>query len=302
MVAGFTETDVPDQTGKVAVVTGANTGIGFHVARVLAKKGARVLLGCRSRKKAEAAMAAIITEAPGADVSFLALDLGDLGSIRRAAEEVAGEISLDLLINNAGIMWPPRELTNDGFESQFGVNHLGPFALTALLLDKLGGTPGARVISTSSTAHRVGDIVFDDINAEETYNKTGRYGMSKLANLLFAYELQRRLDAKGAGTISVACHPGVADSELSRHLPRIFFWIGPILRGFFNTSAEGAWPTLMAATAPNVEGGQYFGPSRRGETAGPATLVQSTAKSHDLEIARNLWQLSTTLTGINPGV
>lgn len=303
MPRGFTETDVPNQSGKIALVTGANTGIGFHVARVLAERGARVLVGCRSKTKADAAIGQIKKKSPKADVSFLPLDLGDLGSIRAAADQVKQEPRLDLLINNAGIMFPPRELTKDGFESQFGVNHLGPFALTGLLIEKVMQTPGGRVISTSSIGHRrINKIIFDDINAEAKYDKYQRYYMSKLANLLFAYELDHRLAKTEADTLSVACHPGVADTELSRHLPRAFFLVAPLIRPFFNTSAMGAWPTLMAAADADIESGRYYGPSVRGETTGPAKRVSSTPASHDKQLAKKLWDVSIEMTGVDPGL
>ena len=302
MTRNFTEKDVPSQDGKTALVTGANTGIGFHTARVLAARGARVLLGCRSEQKAKAAIDKIKSRNASADLVHLPLDLGDLRSVRAAAARASEEAKIDLLINNAGIMMPPRQLTKDGFESQFGVNHLGPFALTGLLLAKVMDTPGARIISTSSIAHRRGEIDFDDINAEKSYSAPGRYQMSKLANLLFAYELDRRLRARNAKAISVACHPGVADTELSRFWPKAFHLIAPLLRPFFNTASMGAWPTLMASTAPDVEGGQYFGPRRRGETSGPATRVTSTPNSHDEASAKRLWDLSIRMTGIDPGV
>ena len=303
MAKGFTEKDVPDQSGKVAVVTGANTGLGFHVARVLAEQGAKVFLGCRSKNKAEDAVKRIRNGAPKADVHVLPLDLGDLSSVQAAAATLLLEPRIDLLINNAGIMMPPRELTIDGFESQFGVNHLGPFAFTGLLVDRVMATPGARIVSTSSIAHRRGVIEFDDINAERSYSPAPRYQMSKVANLLFAYELERRLRKTSADTLSVACHPGIAMTDLPRHLPRLLVWIlVPILGPFFNSAAQGAWPTLLAATGSGVRGGEYFGPSRRGETAGPAVRVPSVPYSHDEDVAGRLWDLSVELTGVDPGL
>jgi NAD(P)-dependent dehydrogenase (short-subunit alcohol dehydrogenase family) len=302
MTTFFTEREVPDQSGKTVFITGANTGIGFHAARVLAENGARVLLGCRSNERAEEAMATIKETAPQADLAFIPLDLGDLKSIDSAVNEVAKEPALDLLINNAGIMGVPKENTKDGFESHFGINHLGPFALTSLLLDQLIETPNARIISTSSLAHRFGSIDFDDIQGDKRYFAFSRYGMSKLANLLHTYELQRRLEAAGADTLSLACHPGIAESELSRHMPDLVTFTNPLLRMIFNTSAQGAWPTLMAATDDDVEGGTYFGPAFWGETSGPATKVRSNLKSHDPDLARELWDLSSDLTGVDPGI
>jgi NAD(P)-dependent dehydrogenase (short-subunit alcohol dehydrogenase family) len=301
-MTNFTAADVPDQAGKTVFITGANTGLGFEAAKTLAGKGARVLIGCRSKDKAEQARKKILAEYPKADVAIVELDLGNLKSISEAAAIVAKEPQLDILINNAGIMIPPYELTVDGFESQFGVNHLGPFALTGLLLGKLRDNPNARIVSTSSIAHKRGKIHFDDINAERGYNPIVRYSQSKLANLYFAYELQRRLEAAGDTVISVAAHPGIADTELSRYIPKPLMLLAPLFRPLFNTPAQGAWPTLCAATSDEVAGGDYYGPSKRGETAGPARKVQSTRRSHDLETARKLWDLSIEMTGVNPGL
>ena len=299
---GFTAADVPDQTGKTIFITGANTGLGFEAAKVLAGMGARVLIGCRSRDKAEQARSKIMAQHPAAEVAVVELDLGSLDSVKKAAAVVAKEPHLDVLINNAGIMIPPYELTREGFESQFGVNHLGPFALTALLLDKLRSTPDSRVVSTSSIAHKQGKIYFDDINAEQRYNAVVRYAQSKLANLYFTYELQRRLAAAGDNTISVAAHPGIATTELSRYLPRALVLLTPLFQPLFNTAAQGAWPTLCAATMPGVRGGDYYGPSKRRETAGPAVKVKSTGRSHDRAVARELWELSIAMTGVDPGL
>ena len=299
---GFTEKDVPDQSGKTIVITGANTGLGYEAARVLAGKNARVIIACRSPQKAQAAIERILALHPGAEVEALELDLSSLESVRRAASQLQREQGLDVLINNAGIMVPPYELTADGFESQFGVNHLGPFAFTGLLLDKLRAKPGARVVNTSSIAHKRGRIYFDDINAERGYSAIPRYAQSKLANLYFAYELQRRLEATGDPTLSVAAHPGIADTELSRYLPKGLMLMAPLFRPLFNSPAQGAWPTLAAATMEGVKGGEYYGPSKRGETAGPAVRVKSTRRSHDPAAARRLWELSIEMTGVNPGI
>ena len=299
---GFTEKDVPDQSGKTIVITGANTGLGYEAARVLAGKNARVIIACRSPQKAQAAIERILALHPGAEVEALELDLSSLESVRRAASQLQREQGLDVLINNAGIMVPPYELTADGFESQFGVNHLGPFAFTGLLLDKLRAKPGARVVNTSSIAHKRGRIYFDDINAERGYSAIPRYAQSKLANLYFAYELQRRLEAAGDPTLSLAAHPGIADTELSRYLPKGLMLMAPVFRPLFNSPAQGAWPTLAAATMAGVKGGEYYGPSKRGETAGPAVRVKSTRRSHDPAAARRLWELSIEMTGVNPGI
>ena len=299
---GFTERDVPAQAGKTIVITGANTGIGYEAARVLSAKGARVVIACRSEQKANDAIASIKKANGEVDVAHVPLDLGDLSSVRSCAEQLQSEDKIDILINNAGIMVPPYELTKDGFESQFGVNHLGPFALTGLLLDKLGASPAPRVVNTSSIAHRSGKIRFDDINAENGYHAIPRYGMSKLANLLFTYELQQRLEAAGLATLSVACHPGVADTELTRYLPGALKFTLPLVRPLFNTAASGAWPTLCAATSLDAENGDYFGPTKRRETSGPAVKVRSTRASHDQKVATRLWDLSVEMTGVDPGI
>lgn len=296
----FSEASVSDQSGRTIVITGANTGIGYEAARVLAGQGARVLLGCRSAEKASAARDRICALHPKAEVKLLSLDLGSLQSVRDAAAEAAQEERLDLLINNAGIMIPPREETADGFESQFGVNHLGHFALTGLLLPKLQATPGSRVVTVSSTAHKVGKIDFEDVHATQSYSRQGRYSMSKLANLLFTHELQRRLDFAGTETLAVACHPGVSDTELSRYFPGWLVALGPLLRMFSQPPPMGALPTLRAATDPKVAGGEYYGPSRRFETVGPPIRVRPAEGSRDSQVARRLWDLSIELTGVDP--
>tara|TARA_R110002126_G_scaffold50089_14_gene138152 strand:- start:12376 stop:13290 length:915 start_codon:yes stop_codon:yes gene_type:complete len=298
-ISNFTDQDVPAQNGRVFLVTGANSGIGYETARILAGKGARVLMGCRSKTRAAAAIAKIREEFPQADLTYIPLDLGDLESIREAAALVGQERRLDVLVNNAGIMMPPREVTMDGFESQFGVNHLGTFALTGLLLDKLAKGKEPRVVITSSMAHRSGRIDFDDINAEESYSRMGRYAMSKLANLLHMYELDRRLRAADSPVIAVACHPGVADTELTRNFPGLLVSLfRPLSSLFMNSAAEGAWPTLAAAAAPGVESGSYFGPSRNGEWVGPAREVQPRPKAKRIETAKRLWDVSEEMTGV----
>jgi NAD(P)-dependent dehydrogenase (short-subunit alcohol dehydrogenase family) len=302
IMKGFTAADVPDQTGKTIVVTGANTGLGFEAAKTLAGKGARVLLGCRSQPKAQAAKDRILASFPKADVVIVELDLGSLASIKKAAQQINQEPRLDVLINNAGIMVPPLEYTEDGFESQFGVNHLGPFALTSLLLDKIRATDNARIVSTASVAHRSGKINFDDINAKKSYSAWGRYGQSKIANLYFGYELQRRLSVIGDNTISVVTHPGVADTELPRYIPKPFMLLMPVLKFFFNSAEQGSWPTLCAATMEGVQGGEYYGPSKRGEIAGPAIKVRSNWRSRNEAIAKQLWDLSIEMTGVNPNL
>jgi len=298
-ISNFTEKDVPDQNGRVFFITGANSGLGFETAKALAGKGARVLMGCRSDTKAKAAMEDIREAHPAADLRFIPLDLGDLQSIHNAAKLIETEPRLDVLVNNAGIMMPPREETADGFESQLGVNHLGTFALTGLLLDKLAKGREPRAVITSSMAHRSGQIDFDDINAEDSYSRWGRYAMSKLANLLHMYELDRRLRAANSPIMAVACHPGVADTELTKNFPGLLVSLfRPVSSLFMNSAAEGAWPTLAAATATDAESGQYFGPSRNGEWVGPAREVQPRSKAKKIEPAKRLWTVSEQMTGV----
>lgn len=298
-IENFTDKDVPDQSGRVFFVTGANSGLGYQTAKLLAGRGARVLLGCRSVEKAEAAIADIHAVYPEADMRFIPLDLGDLKSIRSAAKLVAKEPRLDVLVNNAGIMMPPREETADGFESQFGVNHLGTFALTGLLLDKLAEGQDPRVVITDSMAHRNGRIDFDDINAEESYSRWGRYAMSKLANLLHMYELDRRLRAADSPIKAVACHLGVADTELAKNFPGFMVSLfKPVSSLFMNSAAQGAWTTLAAAAGNDVEGGEYFGPGRNGEWTGPAREVQPRPKAKRIEPAKRLWDISEEMTGV----
>lgn len=299
----FTEESVPDQAGRTVLVTGANSGIGYEAARVLAGHGARVLIGCRSPERATDAQDRILALHPRAEVEFIALDLADLSSVRSAAERVAQEPRLDLLINNAGIMIPPREETKDGFESQFGVNHLGHFALTGLLVEKVRATPGSRIVSVSSGAHRAGKIDFDDLNAEKSYSRVGRYSMSKLANLLFTYELQRRLEASGrSDTIAVACHPGVSDTELARYMPTWLVLASSLIRFMTHEPPAAALPTLRAATEPGVRGGQYYGPGGALEFSGPPVLVEPISAAKNEKLARRLWDVSIELTGVDPGL
>ena len=298
----FTDADVPDQSGRTFLVTGANTGLGFEATKVLAARGARVLLGCRSRERADAAADHIRAEQPDADLRIIDLDQADLASVRAAAEAVAEEPRLDVLVNNAGIMGVPRGTTADGFESHFGVNHLGTFALTAHLLEKLGESEGSRVVVTSSLGHRAAKLNFDRLGPDGRYNALERYTQSKLANVLHFTELDRRLRAAGANTIAVGCHPGVAETELARHGGLMLKLSAPLFRVVSNTAAQGAWPTLMAATAPGVSGGEYFGPSRLGETSGPARRARISKTGRDQALAARLWDVSVEMTGVDPGI
>jgi NAD(P)-dependent dehydrogenase (short-subunit alcohol dehydrogenase family) len=293
------EADVPDQSGRVAVVTGANTGIGYQTAAVLAFSGAHVVLAVRDLEKGNAALSRIVAASPQADVTLQALDLSSLDSVRAAADALRSAYPrIDLLINNAGVMLTPKQVTKDGFELQFGTNHLGHFALTGLLLGHLLPVRGSRVVTVSSMGHRMrAAIHFNDLQWERSYNRGAAYAQSKLANLLFTYELQRWL--AGKPTIAVAAHPGSSNTELMRNLPRIMKpvadVVGPML---FQSAAMGALPTLRAATDPSVQGGQYYGPSGLGEQRGHPKLVDSSAKSHDEGLQRRLWTVSEELTGV----
>ncbi len=297
----FTAADVPDQSGKTIIVTGSNTGLGFEAAKVLAAKNARVLMACRDQAKAEAAMAAIRQASPGADLAFLPLDQADLASVRRAAQLAAAEPRIDVLLNNAGVMFPPLTRTSDGFELQFGVNHLGTFALTGLLLPKLAETPGSRVVVTSSLAHRGGRLDWDDFDAHRSYRKTKRYSDSKFANLLFVAELDRRLRAAGLPVIAVSCHPGVAATELMRHSGP-FRMFNALFSLVLNTAALGALPALQAATSPEVHSGDYFGPQGLGETRGLSGPARRSKAARDPDLARRLWDVSIAMTGVDPGL
>jgi NAD(P)-dependent dehydrogenase (short-subunit alcohol dehydrogenase family) len=298
----WTEKDVPDESGRVAIVTGSNTGLGYDTARVLAARGARVVMAVRDTAKGDAAAARIRELSPGAEVTVHALDLGSLASVRAAAAELAAaHPRIDLLINNAGVMYPPKQTTADGFELQFGTNHLGHFALTGLLLKNLLGVDGSRVVAVASIAHNIrAKIDFADLQWEtRRYDRVASYGQSKLANLMFTYDLQRRLAAAKAKTIAVAAHPGVAATELIRHvpgagLPGVSWLSGRLL----NTSELGALPTLRAATDPAVRGGQYYGPDGFRELRGYPKLVTSSAQSHDTAVQERLWSVSEELTGV----
>lgn len=300
-MSGFTGADVPSQQGRCFVVTGANTGVGFAAARLLAAKGARVLLACRDAARAKAAIERIAAEVPGADLAFVPLDQADLASVREAAQQIMAEPQLDVLINNAGVMYTPLQHTAQGFELQFGVNHLGTFALTGLLVPKLAQTAGSRVVVTSSLVHKSGKPDWSDPRAEKGYSPTQRYNDSKLANMLHFFELDRRLRAAGSPVTAIGCHPGVATTELGRHSLGIRIFMA-ITRPIVNTPAKGAWPALQAATDPAAKGGEYYGPSRLGEFSGPSRLASRTPQATDPALARQLWDLSVEMTGIDPGL
>lgn len=299
----WTAGDMPDQGGRTAVVTGANSGLGLATARELARAGAAVIVGCRNVGKGEEAAARIRAAVPGAALEVTALDLAELGSVREFAARAADTHEhVDLLINNAGIMAAPRRLTNDGFESQFGTNHLGHFALTGLLLGALLKAPAPRVITVSSLLHRRGTMNFDDLQGERKYSPWGAYGQSKLANLMFCFELQRRATAADSALLSLAAHPGYAATNLQfaatdRFHEKAIGWIGN--RILAQSADMGALPTLYAATVPDLPGGTFVGPGGRSQQRGYPTVVTAAGKAYDEQAWRRLWELSEQLTGVH---
>lgn len=301
MAEKWTEAEIPDLGGRTAIVTGANTGLGLETARALAEKGATVVLAVRNLEKGRAAIERITERRPGARVSLQSLDLTSLDSVRRAASEIgAAHPRIDLLVNNAGVMYTPQSRTADGFELQLGTNHLAHFALTGLLLPRLLEAKGSRVVSVSSIGHRIrSEIDLDDLAFEKGYSRVAAYGRSKLANLLFTYELQRRLTGAGAKTSALAAHPGLSSTELLRNSPAIFRLLELPLRPLAQSAAMGALPTLRAATDPAAAGGEYYGPGGFAEAWGHPVRVASSARSHDADLQRRLWKASEELTGVS---
>lgn len=301
MAGKWTAGDMPDQSGRVAIVTGANSGLGRSTARELARAGAKVIVACRNTGKGEEAVASITADVPGAAVSVEALDLADLGSVRSFADRFAAG-PLDLLILNAGVMAPPRRLTTDGFESQFGTNHLGHFALTGLLLERLLAADAPRVITVSSGAHRIGRMNFDDLMGERRYNNWLAYGQSKLSNLLFCFELQRRATTAGTELKSLAAHPGYAATNLQSAGPagRVERLTMVVTNKVIAQSADmGALPTLYAATYPDLPGGSFIGPDGLFEQRGHPHLVTAAKRAYDESAWRRLWEVSEELTGVH---
>lgn len=302
----WTADDLPPLAGKVAIVTGANSGLGLETARALARRGAHVVLACRNPERARAAERTVRQGAPNpAAVETLPLDLASLASIQAFADAFRKRhAALHVLVNNAGVMAIPRRLTADGFEMQLGTNHLGHFALTGRLLDLLLATPGARVVTVSSTMHRPGRIAFDDLHGERSYGPWRAYAQSKLANLLFTFELQRRLERRGAGVLAAAAHPGYAATQLQEVGPResgarLVGWTMALgNRLFAQSAAMGALPSLYAAAAPDVRGGDYFGPGSWFELRGAPRRVGASRRARDERTAARLWAVSEELTGV----
>lgn len=303
----WTAADMPPLGGKVAVVTGASSGIGLETAAALAAAGAETVIGCRNAGRAAQAIEQIRARHPQAKISNLELDVANLASVRRFAATFSAQYPrLDILCNNAGAMTLPFSKTVDGFEVIFGTNHLGPFALTGLLLDSLCKTPGARVVALGSLTHRRGTLRLDDLLWERrSYSKSGAYAQSKLANMLFAFELDRRLKQAGINAVSLAAHPGYAATNIvyggSVHGPdRIW----NAMAGMGNAlaaqpAAMGALPTVYAATAPGLVGGEYIGPDGFMQLKGHPTVVSCSAKARDAQLAKDLWDVSEKLTGVS---
>lgn len=301
---GWTANDIPDQSGRLVIVTGGNSGLGYESVLALARKGARLVIASRDGARATEAIARVKQHVPGAKLEFRQLDLASLASVRAFASEFrAGYNRLDLLLNNAGIATPARQQTQDGFEMHLGVNHLGHFALTGLLLNLLLTTPGSRVVTTTSVAQTIGWINFDDLQLQRSFTRVGAYGQSKLANVLFTFEMERRLKAAGAATLSLAAHPGYSNTNMTQtsatafgtYLEDIFFKLANELVA--QSAAMGALPQLYAATAAGVKGGEMYGP--RFYTRGYPAINMATIQAYDEETARRLWQVSEELTDLH---
>jgi NAD(P)-dependent dehydrogenase (short-subunit alcohol dehydrogenase family) len=288
--------NISDQKGKVVIVTGSSSGLGYETAKVLANKNATVIVAVRNEVKGNAAVEKIKVDNPIADIQVMLVDLSNLESVHKFSENFKKKFKkLDLLINNAGVMNPPYTKTKDGFELQFGTNHLGHFALTGLLIELIKKTPNSRIVNVSSTSHKIGKLNFDDLNWEtRRYNTFRSYGDSKLANLYFTKELQKRLDSQSTGVIVASAHPGGTATELARH--SLFF---RILSSFVQNSKMGALPTLYAAVAPDVQGNDYIGPGGFQEIAGYPRKVESTKRAKRDDVAENLWDVSEEMTGVH---
>ncbi|MDP9240037.1 MAG: oxidoreductase [Actinomycetota bacterium] len=305
-MAGWTADDIPDLSGRTALVTGANSGLGFHTALQLGKHGARVLMAARDATRGQQALVRARAAAPDASFELVSLDLADLSSIHSAADDLATRADmLDILVNNAGVMAIPYQQTADGFEKQLGTNHLGHFALTGRVLPQLLAAPAPRVVTVSSGAHRSArGIRFDDLQSQASYSPLGAYAQSKLANLLFAAELDRRAGAAGTTLVSAAAHPGLAATSLMQARPgqptsRLMSVGAKVAFAVFGQSgAAGAWPQLYAATMPDVIGGEYFGPSGMGEQRGHPQRVGRADAANDEASAARLWEMSAELTGV----
>jgi NAD(P)-dependent dehydrogenase (short-subunit alcohol dehydrogenase family) len=299
-ISEFDIDNIPFQKGRIAIVTGANTGLGFETALALAKKDMKVILACRNMAKAEKAVHHILRKIPNAKLETMQIDLSSLASVRNFAKNFLSKYNqLDVLINNAGIMVPPYTKTEDGFESQMASNYFGHFLLTGLLLEIIEKTPNSRIVSVASIAHKKGYINFEDLNFEKKYSATTAYRQSKLACLMFAYELQRRFDKAKLKTLSIAAHPGVSITDIARNVPRWMYNIAlPFLPLVTHTPDKGAEPIVYAAIGKNTHGGDYFGPKGFLEMFGKTGKADTTPLSLNEEAAKNLWNISEKLTGI----
>ena len=302
MAARWTAADIPDQAGRTFVITGANSGLGLESARRLAEHGAHVVMTARDRAKGEAAVAALRADQPDASVELRLLDLADLDSVRAfAAGLVEDKVPVDVLMNNAGVMMTPHRTTAQGYELQFGTNHLGHFAVTGLLLPVLSQGRDPRVVTVSSTMHKRGSIDFDDLQRERSYSPTAAYAQSKFANILFGLELQRRLSAAGSPVLSVMAHPGYSNTNLQTSGPTGIMKFGMRLSNpLFGQSVKiGALAQLRAATEPDLRGGLYFGSSKLFESRGHPELVRPIRAAQDPVTAARLWDVSEEMTGVS---
>lgn len=292
----WTPADIPDLTGQTVLITGANSGLGLESTRLLAQRGAHVIMACRSRDKGQPAMESLQAQNPGADLNLMQLDLADLASVRDFARRFRDHYPrLDVLLNNAGVMAPPLQFTQDGFEMQFGTNHLGHFALTGLVLDQLRAADAPRVVVLSSLAHRFGRLDFDNLDARLGYQRWRFYGQSKLANLIFALELDRRLRRGGETVQSIGVHPGYSATNLQRTIPG---------HSLFNavtaqSPQKGAYPSVFAATSPQAETGHYYGPHGFQELWGMPAEARVSRLARNQEVARTLWSVSEDLSGVS---
>jgi NAD(P)-dependent dehydrogenase (short-subunit alcohol dehydrogenase family) len=299
----WTTENISDLSGKIIIVTGGNSGLGYESVKAFAMKGAEVVMASRSLEKGEDAKAAILKDVPDGKIKVMQLDLGDLESVKNFASEFKTNYKkLDVLLNNAGIMMTPYFTTKDGFEGQLGTNHLGHFALTGLMMDVIHKTQSARIVNVSSGAHKSGEMDFSNLQFEngQGYKPMKAYGRSKLSNLLFTYELQRKLEAAKKDTISVAAHPGVAMTNLANHLMGKFFFkiLTPVFKMMAQDQAMGALPQIRASVDPDVKGSEYYGPDGKKEYKGYPVVVPSNEASHNLEDAAKLWEESERLTGV----
>lgn len=297
----FNLNEIPPQTGRIALVTGANTGLGFETAKGLASTGMKVVMACRDDRKADEAKIRIIKIHPDSDLVVMTVDLARLKSVREFADEyLKRHDRLDILVNNAGIMVPPYSKTEDGLESQMAVNYFSHFLLTGLLFKTITNTKGSRIVTLASNAHKKAQINFDDLNWEKGYKALKAYRQSKLACLIFAFELNRRIRKAGLATLSVSAHPGLSMTELVRHFPKWLLLIGkPFTNIITHPPDKGALPTLYAALDDDVKGGEYFGPQGYSEWTGKPGRARSFPQSHDYSAAERLWNLSEQITGVS---